>query len=145
MPFEQLKKIVDGIIKDLPKLYTDAVLARESKLIAANRAQLSKSKNWDGSTISPEYAPRTQKKKGFKDPDLKDTGGYYDSIYLTISDNDPEIYVNSNEVRDGFALAQHLETKYGENILGVPDKDENQIKDEAIIDVINEINRRVTY
>ena len=145
MPFGELANIVNQLADELPKLYTDAVKSRESKIVAANRAQLALSKRFDGSDIEPEYSERNKKKKGISNPNLNDTGGFYDSIFVTETNKDAELYITSDEVRDGFTLAAHLQERYGENILGITDAELEKIKDEAINDVKNEIDKRIKY
>lgn len=144
MPFGELANIVDKLADELPKMYTDAVLSRENEIVSANRAQLAKSKRWDGSDIEPEYADGG-KKKGFKNPNLEKTSGFYNSLFVTETNKEAELYMTSDEVRYGFPLAEHLQEKYGENIIGIPDSELKKIKDEAINDVYTEIDSRVKY
>lgn len=134
----QIRQLRD-IQKNLPVLFEDAFLSLEREIVTINRKQLSKGLLSTGEAISPKYSPSYQAVKGFATPDLYATGGFYKSLFVTRTESF-EVFVTSDEVRDGFPLAAHLSSKYSTDIYGIPDRDGSRIRNKAFNIVINRVN-----
>lgn len=136
--FKEVIANIKRVRGQLPVLYENAFLAQEKNIVESNIKQLSSGKLSTGSKISPPYSDSYAKKKGFKTPDLKATGEFYDSIFVTPT-NEAEVLVTSDRAEGGFNLAGHLRDKYSDDIFGV--KNEQDIKDRAFEEVKKEIEK----
>lgn len=83
----------------LTDIATKAIEDNKNDIIKAQQEQLQEGKRGDGKKIKPDYSPFTAGKKGFKTPNLFDSGDMYnqmdvivgipnDSEYSLISDVD---------------------------------------------------------
>lgn len=129
MPFDEMLKNIKETRERLPEIFQDAVLSSADEITRLNRANLRAGKLSTGDNITPDYSPRTAKKKGKSTPDLLDTGGFHESIYLTETNRPGEVVVASDEMRDGKPLAAELENKYSSDIYGVQDEQLDRIFD----------------
>lgn len=117
----------------------DAMLSQQDEITRINRQNLSNSKLSTGETITPKYSSLYAIKKGRSNPDLFVSGGFYESIFAT-GTNEDEILITSEYDVNGFPLAKHLSDRYTENIYGVPNSDAKKIKEKAFGEVIKKID-----
>jgi hypothetical protein len=81
----------------LASIASDVIDKNKKPILDAQRDQLSKGIRGDGAKITPDYSPNTQKKKGFKTPNLFDTGDMYQNLDIqTGVPNDKEYSIFSD-------------------------------------------------
>ena len=137
--FEKEITYIKVIRSKLPDLFENAMLSQQKEIVGINRANLSGGKLSTGGSIVPKYSDAYAKKKGIRTPNLKVTGEFHKSIYVTPTNKD-EVLITSDETRNGFPLAAHLSEKYTQDIYGVGDNDADKIKEKAFEQVINIID-----
>ena len=77
---------------NLAAIANDSINREKKNIIDAQKDQLSKGIRGDGQKITPDYAPATQKKKGFKTPNLFDSGDMYRNMDLLVGVPDDKSY-----------------------------------------------------
>lgn len=137
--FENEINFIRNFILNLDIIFENALLSYEGEITRLNKENLSKGKTSEGDNIKPDYSPDYAKKKGKKTPDLFINGSFYDSIFVTTT-NEPELLVTSNLNVKGFELADHLSKRYTVNIYGITDQQAEVIKNKAIKKVIKIFN-----
>ncbi|WP_080057185.1 hypothetical protein [Spirosoma aerolatum] len=128
---DQLDRIADI---DLEQVCEQTVMQHEAQITDFNRKQLDKGLRSDGSDLG-QYS--SIKYKGRLRPvDLDLTGAFRDSFQV-----DPEtggFIINATDSK-----TEKLQTKYGEDILGVPDQDEEEVGEWLQDALITEIDDRI--
>lgn len=117
----QIADKYNKLYNDIRKIAEEIVQSDELQLMELNRIQLSRGLTSDNTYITPEYRSgayavykaRKGSRSPFGTPDLKDTGNFYQSLYLgdkfTIQSNIP--------------YADNLVKRYGESIYGISKED----------------------
>ena len=136
MPFQGLLNNVRSLRENLPEIFTDAVLSQANEITRLNRENLSRGELSTGERITPSYSEEYAIRKGFTTPDLFIDGTFYSSIFVTNTNNFGEVFVTSDLVIDGFALADHLQNQYSENIFSINDAQQEQIINERAAETI---------
>lgn len=138
--FNEVISHIKQIREGLASLFGDALQSRENVITGLNRVNLSRGQLSTGEPVRPDYSPGYASYKGFTTPDLKDTGGFYRSLYVAIDKQSQAVQVRSDEMRDGINLAEHLATKYSEDIYGLQKTQGDQVLNDAAKDVIKLID-----
>ena len=107
---------------DLRQIAEEIVKEDEDQLLDLNRLQLEEGLDSDGKYIAPEYASdryafykaQAGSRAPYRTPNLKDTGAFYDRMYI-----DSDKFTISSSV----PYAKELENKYGTNIYGISKQD----------------------
>jgi hypothetical protein len=90
--------------------------------------------NATGKAITPEYSLNNQKKKGFKNPNLLDTGAFQRAIKTTVKGK--EIEFTSTDYK-----TEKLTEKYGEDIFGLTKEsriDLQPINQDKAVEIVKE-------
>ena len=82
----------------LTAITTDVINDNKKDIINAQKEQLSQSIRGDGKKITPIYSKANQKKKGFKNPNLFDTGDMYAGLDVTVGIPNDESYSITSDV-----------------------------------------------
>lgn len=106
---------------NINSLIVETLEENSPQMVQANQLQLLASQNALGKSITPEYSPNNQKKKGFKNPNLFDTGAFQKAIKTTVRGS--EIEFTSTDFK-----TPKLTTKYGEEIFGLTVESKNDLK-----------------
>lgn len=93
------------------------IVSNDDLFLDQNREQLRQSRRADNSKITPLYSQRYAQKKGFKNPNLRDTGQYYNNFFLEIEGD--TIIIRSERFESGFDVRAALIERYGNKIEGV--------------------------
>lgn len=134
--FNAVIKALDNVIHNLPLLFEDSLMNESSTITDMNRKNLRAGKLSTGSNITPTYAA-TNRKTGA--PDLYITGEFHNSIFVTPT-NENELLVTSDNIRNGFRLAEHLSDVYTPDVFGVTKEQEQQVKEKAFKNLIQKID-----
>jgi hypothetical protein len=119
-------RTLTNMVNSLKQLNTSEVITQtleenSQKLVQANQHQLLSSLTAKGNAITPEYSLTNQKKKGFKNPNLLDTGKFQREITATVKGK--EVEFTSTDYK-----TEKLTTKYGEDIFGLTDESKTSLK-----------------
>lgn len=136
MPFEQLLENIKNTRAKLPEIFGEALLTSDDEIVRLNQSNLRKGMLSTGELITPEYSDSYAARKGFNIPDLNLTGGFYGSIFVTETNEPGEIWITSDEIRDGFALAAHLESVYSPDIYSITEEQLDKLFDGSTGDLI---------
>jgi len=130
---------------DLIDLFLKIVEQKAKELIEYQTGQLFKGIRSDGSKITPPYAASTKKAKARKGQPtnrvtLFDKGNYYKSFKVKPFKSYVEM-TSFLEVQRGFDLAEHLRKKYGDNIEGLIEKNEEKFLKEVFLQMSIDLKR----
>lgn len=90
--FKNMQKI------KLPNIAEKSINDNKKDIIQAQQDQLSAGIRGDGKKIKPDYSPSTAKKKGFKTPNLFDTGDMYKGLDITVGIPNDKSYSITSDV-----------------------------------------------
>lgn len=126
---------------NINELVNFAVKKVEGKISLYNKEQLyDKGIKNDNTPVIPEYTPLTIKLKKAKGQrtdhvTLKDTGAFYNSIFVVYSPNSFKLYARNNKT-------QKLVKKYGDDIFGITETNINKMNMYDVLPiVIDKINK----
>ncbi len=120
-----LRKKSNAFVSNLNDHIID-VIEHNERLIKLNKAQLKASKTAKGGELvnimtgSPFYSPSYAKKKGYKKPDLYDTGEFYREMDILVNEPNEYFLTSFSE------KTRHLLKMYTDNIFGIQDKKKAQ-------------------
>jgi hypothetical protein len=108
---------------DVPFEVEESLNDSAERYVGLQKEQLFSGLNEQGKSILPEYTTRTKKIKARKGQPtdrvtLKDTGDFYNDIFLDVRDK--EFVIDSADKKSG-----QIQKKYGQNIFGLTD--DNQV------------------
>lgn len=105
-------------------LYIQDVVDDNQQLLDLNREQLKhEHKTKKDQPISPEYSPRTAELKGFRTPDLFDTGEMQRTLTISAT-NDMNYYIDAT-----VDYGQSLVSRYSEDIFGIAISKQSKAKE----------------
>jgi hypothetical protein len=132
-----VQDLLDNVKKlDVPFESTEAINDTAGQYINLQKEQMFAGINEEGFPIQPPYAARTvaiKKKKGQPTDrvTLKDTGDFYSDMFLDVRDND--FVIDSADSK-----TDELLKKYGEEIFGLTEKNQDQYVEENLEPVFQE-------
>ena len=115
---------ISNTLQDLPDKFMEGFVGFENELLDENEAQLKRGERADNSKIRPTYTVDYAEWKSrigstsSPTPDLYVTGGFYRSLFVVQTNKKGHVFIGSDYVVNGFPLGQHLQSRYGESILG---------------------------
>jgi len=125
MDISELRKRSDKFVASIDD-YIAKVVEHNEKLLQLNKAQLKANKTSKGKPLiniktgSEYYTPAYAKKKGYKKPDLYDTGDFYKEMDLIFTE--PDEYFLTSYV----PYMSHLIEMYTEELFGIENKKKAQ-------------------
>jgi len=116
--FEMMRRF-DRLREQLPNIAADTMRETKTEFLDWQKEQLFAGKKKTGGSITPPYHPVTilhKKLKGqpYDRVTLKDTGVFYESLFLVINRDSMTYSVVSSDIKSNKLLAQ-----YGANVLGL--------------------------
>lgn len=113
----QLMNRIDNL--NLNKIAAESMRETKKDFVEWQQEQLDQGKKKTGGSITPFYKPATiriKKEKGqpIDRVTLKDTGFFYNSIFLVVKESQKAFAAVSSDVKSKWLLS-----RYGENILGL--------------------------
>ena len=140
MPFLEMLADIRKTRERLPEIFAESLIDNGNEITRFNRSNLRNGELSTGESITPEYAESTKQLKGKSIPDLYVTGGFHRSIYVTETNIEGEVFVTSDEFRDGKPLAVELEDKYSSDIYSLQEQQLERVFDgNAGSQIINKI------
>lgn len=110
--FHELRVRSNEFVSNL-QVYIEEVIDDNPQLLDLNRKQLKdEHKTSKDVAISPPYSPFTAQRKGFKTPDLYDTGETQKTLTI-------EAKGNQYEIKGHTEWTQSLISRYGADIFGI--------------------------
>jgi hypothetical protein len=131
---QKIANIVSKLLTVTPEVIEETLLAiirqEENNITDLNTQQLFEGINSDGSPIEPEYSQKTVRIKTEKGQPtdrvtLRDTGDFYRGLFLSATEF-PVLFGSLDE------KALKLETKYGEKIFGLTEKNKDILSKQII-------------
>ena len=104
---------------ELPVLVDMSVEDTAKEFGELNRDQWRNSKTKENTPILPAYSKAYAKRKGFSNPDLKNTGDFYAGYRLQVINNE---LIEDSDVD----YAQYIERRYGPSIWGLTDENRGE-------------------
>ncbi|MFZ7121791.1 MAG: hypothetical protein ACOWWH_12695 [Eubacteriaceae bacterium] len=120
-------KAIDNMLKYASEIASKLELVNinnledsKTDMIKRNWNQLDEGRNSLDNPITPFYSDSYAKQKGFKIPDLKDKGDFRESFDVDIRDKEVVFGASDKKTPD-------LLDKYGEEVLGLTEKNANEV------------------
>lgn len=132
MELEKLYKNTVEVSKNLKTLVAVSGEKNKEELADLNVAQMDEGILSTGSKIVPDYSPGYAAYKGFKTPNLKDTGDFHSGVFMEAK-GDRWLFDSTDE------KTNKLETKYSSDIFGIAPKNEQTAADEIEPDLFKEV------
>lgn len=114
----------------------DALNDEAAKFAEMNVNQMLDSLRSDNKVITPEYTPKTAKRKGFEFPNLFDTGDFQGDVFF-ISDG-VDYFLTSGDWKTPLLI-----DKYTDKIFGIPDQRIPQAQQIALSSLARIYNQEV--
>lgn len=141
----ELSKKLKFLKSNIIQFLETGIKNTEKQLIELQQDQMAVGENAEGNEIGTlrnlEYAKRKKQKGGiakFGQVDLKNTGDFYDAIYLKISKK--YIEISSSDWK-----TDSLEKKYGEIIFGLNEYYKQKYSEILIMELQNLIRKYLVY
>lgn len=137
--------IDDFILKaqsiDISAIINRAIKKNERSIIELNtRDQLyDRGISSTGDRITPDYSPRTIRRKGYSRVTLHDTGRWHEHFRIDYNSGSIEIYALPEILIRSFDLTSHLKDRYGKEVLGLTSDSIDKMQRIIMPDIISEI------
>lgn len=136
MELKTLYKNTLEVQRTLPTLTAIAGEKNKEELADLNVSQMDEGLLSTGSKIVPDYHPNYAAFKGFKTPNLKDTGDFHSGVFVERKGD--RLLFDSKDDK-----TNKLESKYSSDIFGIAPKNEQTATDEIEDDLFNVIETQL--